>query len=259
MNLGIAGRHAIVCSASRGLGRACAAALAAEGVSLTIAARTAEPLEATRRDLESTHGVAVRAVVADLATEAGREALLAASPAPDMLVNNCGGAPPGDFRNWDRDDWIRALDANMLSAIFLIRGVVDGMKARGFGRIVNITNIALKGGFPDLGLSAGATAGLTGFVAALSRQTAAFNVTINNLLPGRFDTERLAANIAHDAARTGRSVEELRAQRLARQPVQRFGDPVELGAFCAFLCAAQAGYVTGQNIAVDGGAHEGTF
>jgi len=259
MDLGIAGRHALVCAASKGLGYACAEALAREGVGLTLVARSAGPLQAAVDQLAARHGVPVRGVQADLSQEAGCAAALAACPAPDILVNNCGGAPPGDFRGWSRDDWHRAVDANMLAAISLMRGVVDAMLERGFGRIVNITNLAVKGGFPDLGLSAAACSGLTGFVSALARQTVAQNVTINNLVPGRFATERLRSNIEHDRARSGRSYEAEAAARLARQPVQRFGDPAELGAACAFLCSAQAGYITGQNLVIDGGAHPGTF
>jgi 3-oxoacyl-[acyl-carrier protein] reductase len=259
MDLGIAGRRALVCAASRGLGRACATALAAEGAAVTITARSPGPLEATAEAIRRATGAAVTAAPGDIATEAGRAAALEACPDPDILVNNAGGPPPGDFRDWDREAWIAALDANMLAPIFLIRAVVDGMTARGFGRIVNITSGAVKAPIAALGLSNGARTGLTGFVAGLARQTVARNVTINNLLPGPFDTDRLHATLEAAARTAGRSVDEVREARRRANPAGRFGDPAEFGAACAFLCSAQAGYITGQNLLLDGGAFPGTL
>jgi 3-oxoacyl-[acyl-carrier protein] reductase len=259
MDLGIAGRKAIVCAASKGLGRACAFSLARNGVALVIVARTQEPLEATADEIRRETGVAVTAIAADIATEKGRAEALSACPAPDILVNNAGGPPPGDFRNWSREDWIKALDANMLTPIELIKATVDGMMARGFGRIVNITSSAVKAPIDILGLSNGARSGLTGFVAGLARKTVRQNVTINNLLPGPFDTDRLRATIRASATAAGRPVEEVIAERKQMNPAGRFGDPHEFGEACAFLCSAQAGYITGQNLLLDGGAFPGTF
>ena len=259
MDLGIAGKTALVCAASRGLGRGCAFSLAREGVNLTIVARTKEAVEAAARQIGEETGVEVAAVAADVATEKGRAEVLDACPAPNILVNNCGGPPPGDFREWDRDDWIAAVDANMLSAIFLIKATVDAMIERRFGRIVNITSGAVKMPIPTLGLSNGARTGLTGFVAGLARQTVRHNVTINNLLPGPFDTDRLKANFEDLARRTGKSYETIRAERQAQNPAGRFGDPAEFGDACAFLCSVHAGYITGQNLLIDGGVYPGTF
>jgi 3-oxoacyl-[acyl-carrier protein] reductase len=232
MDLGIRGRKAIICAASKGLGRACAMALAREGVDVVITARGAEALEATAAEIRAETGVTVVTVAGDITTEAGREAALAACPSPDILVNNAGGPPPGDFRHWDRDTWMRALDANMLTPIFLIRAVVDGMAERRFGRIVNITSASVKSPIPTLGMSNGARAGLTGFVAGLARQVARRNVTINNLLPGPFLTDRLRSNTKPV---DGRSVEEEIALRMAANPTGRAGDPAEFGDACAFL------------------------
>ena len=254
MDLGIKGRKAIVCAASKGLGRACATALAREGVELVITARTAETLEATAEEIRRATGARVTAVPGDISTEAGRAAALAACPAPDILVNNAGGPPPGDFRDWDRDAWIRAIDANMLAPIFMIRAVVDGMAERRFGRIVNITSASVKSPIPQLGMSNGARAGLTGFVAGLARQVAKHNVTINNLLPGPFLTDRLRSGAAHLAQRNNRSVEEELALRGSENPTGRVGDPAEFGEACAFLCAASSGYIVGHNLLLDGGA-----
>ena len=254
MDLGIKGRKAIVCAASKGLGRACATALAREGVELVITARTAETLEATAEEIRRATGARVTAVPGDISTEAGRAAALAACPAPDILVNNAGGPPPGDFRDWDRDAWIRAIDANMLAPIFMIRAVVDGMAERRFGRIVNITSASVKSPIPQLGMSNGARAGLTGFVAGLARQVAKHNVTINNLLPGPFLTDRLRSGAAHLAQRNNRSVEEELALRGRENPTGRVGDPAEFGEACAFLCAASSGYIVGHNLLLDGGA-----
>ncbi|MEZ5666232.1 MAG: SDR family oxidoreductase [Alphaproteobacteria bacterium] len=259
MNLGIDGRKAIVCAASKGLGRACARSLAANGVDLVINARTAESLQATADAIAADYGVAVTPVAADITTAEGRAAVLAACPQPDILVNNAGGPPPGDFRDWDEDDWLAAVRANMVTAIMLMKAVVDGMIARGFGRIVNITSGAVVSPMPNLGLSNGARAGLTGFSAGLARQVARHNVTVNNLLPGPFDTDRLWSNMRGAAAKSGTPVEELAQERAAANPAGRFGRPEEFGETCAFLCSAHAGYIVGQNVLLDGGAFNSTF
>lgn len=259
MDLQLNGRRAIVCAASKGLGRGCAEALAAEGVSLVINARGAEALEQVAEQLRRDHGVEVDAVAADITTEDGREAVLARCPAPDILVNNAGGPPPGDFRDWGREDWIAAVEANMLTPIELIKATVDGMMEREFGRIVNITSSAVKAPISVLGLSNGARSGLTGFVAGIARETVRHNVTINNLLPGMFDTDRLNSNFTAVADREGRSLDEVRDARREATPAGRFGDPAEFGRTCAFLCSGHAGYITGQNVLIDGGAYPGTF
>jgi len=259
MDLGLKDKRAVVCAASKGLGRACAISLAREGVDLVIAARTLGPLEETAAAIRSETGVNVTAVAADVTTDEGRAAVLAACPTPDILVNNAGGPPPGDFRNWNRDDWIKALDANMISAILMMKDVVDGMIDRKFGRIVNITSGAVKQPIEDLGLSNGARTGLTGFVAGLSRQTTQHNVTVNNLLPGPFETDRLFSNLASAAEKAGRSVEDLTNEWRSSNPSARFGDPAEFGDLCAYVCSAQAGYMTGQNFLIDGGAYRGTL
>ena len=259
MDLGIAGKKALVCAASKGLGRGCAFSLAREGVDVTILARTPGPLEATAEEIRKETGVTVNTVACDISTEEGRNMALAACPEPDILVNNAGGPPPGDFRDWDRDDWIKALDANMLTPIFLIKATVDGMIERKFGRVVNITSAAVKSPIEILGLSNGARAGLTGFVAGLSRKTVRHNVTINNLLPGPFETDRLRSNMVVKAEQAGISVEEMRAKRSADNPAGRFGTPEEFGDMCAFICSAQAGYMTGQNFLMDGGSFPGTL
>lgn len=259
MDLGLAGRRALVCASSKGLGKACAVQLGREGVELTLVARTAAPLEATAEEIRRESGVAVRTVAVDIATADGRDAALHACPEPDILITNAGGPPPGDFRDWGRDDWIAALDANMLTPIELIKATVDGMIARKFGRIVNITSSAVKAPIDILGLSNGARAGLTGFVAGLARKTVAHNVTINNLLPGPFETERLHNTLTALAKKTGTSFEEAYETRRRANPAQRFGDPSEFGQACAFLCAAQSGFITGQNLLLDGGAFPGTF
>ena len=259
LDLGIAGRRAIVCAASKGLGRACAMALSRAGVAVTITARTKETLEQTAEEICAATGGTVTAVAGDITTEAGRAATLAACPEPDILVNNAGGPPPGDFRDWERDAWIKALDANMIAPIMMMRAVVDGMIARKFGRIVNITSGAVKHPIPELGLSNGARTGLTGFVAGLSRRTVRHNVTINNLLPGPFETDRLRSNLEFNAKAAGKSVEELRKARAEANPAGRFGSVEEFGDACAYLCSAQAGYITGQNLLLDGGSYPGTF
>lgn len=259
MDTGLKGRTALVCAASKGLGRACATALAREGANVVITARGAEALEATADEIRRLTGAGVATVVGDITTEAGRAAALAACPAPDILVTNAGGPPPGDFRDWSREDWLRALDANMLTPIALMRAVVDGMCERRFGRIVNITSASVKSPIAALGLSNGARAGLTGFVGGLARQVARHNVTINNLLPGPFLTDRLRATTAALAARSGRSVEEEIAERGKLSPAGRVGDPEEFGAACAFLCAAGSGFIVGQNLLLDGGAFNATM
>jgi 3-oxoacyl-[acyl-carrier protein] reductase len=201
----------------------------------------------------------VQWLACDITTAEGRAAALMKCPQPDILVNNAGGPPPGDFRDWDRDAWIRAIDANMLTPIELIKATIDGMIARKFGRIVNITSSAVKAPIDILGLSNGARSGLTGFVAGIARKVAAHNVTINNLLPGSFDTDRLRGNLELRAKATGKPVEELRKAQMSANPAGRFGSPAEFGAACAFLCSAQAGYIVGQNMLIDGGAFPGTF
>jgi 3-oxoacyl-[acyl-carrier protein] reductase len=259
VDLGIRGRKAIVCAASDGLGRACAFALAREGVELVINARRPDVLEATAEEIRRATGVAVSAVAGDIATEEGRTGVLAACADPDILVNNAGGPPPGDFRDWGRDEWLRAIETNMLAPIFLMKATVDGMIRRRFGRVVNITSSGVKGPgiYPALGLSIGARNGLTGFVAVLARQSVKHNVTVNNLLPGRFDTARLRSNLAFTAGKTGRTPDEEAERARAEIPAGRFGHPDELGAACAYLCGAQAGFITGQNIVLDGGAFPG--
>ncbi|MGI4983123.1 MAG: SDR family oxidoreductase [Janthinobacterium lividum] len=259
MDMGIAGRTALVCAASKGLGRGCAEALAAEGVNLVIVARTAAALETTAAAIRAATGVSVVTVAADITTAEGRGRALAACPAPDILVTNAGGPPTGNFRDWDRDTWIKALDANMLTPIELIRAAVDGMIARRFGRIVNITSSSVKAPIDILGLSNGARSGLTGFVAGVARSVAQHNVTINNLLPGMFDTDRLSATVRAGAAANGTSEEATREARRGAIPARRFGRPDEFGAACAFLCSAHAGYMTGQNMLLDGGNYPGTF
>jgi len=259
MDLGIRGRTALVCAASKGLGKGCALALAREGVNLVITARGREALDATAAEIRASTGAKVVAVAGDITAAEGRTAALAACPDPDILVNNAGGPPAGDFRSWSREDWVKALDANMLTPIELIKATVDGMIARKFGRIVNITSGAVKMPIPELGLSNGARTGLTGFVAGIARQTVAHNVTINGLLPGPFDTDRLRGNFAFNAKKFGKTVEELTKARAESNPAKRFGTVEEFGAACAFLCSAHAGYITGQNLLLDGGSYPGTF
>ena len=259
MDFGIKGKTALVCGASKGLGRGCAEALAAEGVQVTLVARTADVLENTAEEIHRATGAIVQAVACDITTPEGRAKALAACPQPDILVNNAGGPPLGDFRDWTRDDWIAALDANMLTPIELIKATVDGMIARRFGRIVNITSGAVKAPIDILGLSNGARSGLTGFVAGLARKTVAHNVTINNLLPGQFDTDRLKKTLGASASASGKTIEQVFEARRQQIPAQRFGNPAEFGAACAFLCSVHAGYMTGQNILLDGGNYPGTF
>jgi len=260
MNLGIEGKWALVCAASKGLGKGCAQALVREGVNVVITARGAEVLQVAEAELRSLGGGEVRAVAGDITTPEGRAAALAACPQVDILVNNAGGPPPGDFRHWDRETWIKALDANMLTPIELIKATVDGMAERGFGRVVNITSGAVKAPIDALGLSNGARSGLTGFVAGLARSgIAGRNVTINGLLPGAFDTDRLRVTMQGSAQKTGQDFDALWERRRQTIPARRFGTAEEFGAVCAFLCSEHAGYLTGQNIMLDGGAYPGTF
>jgi 3-oxoacyl-[acyl-carrier protein] reductase len=258
MDFGIRGKWAVVCGASKGLGFGCADALAAEGVNLVINARSAEPLEAAAAQLRA-HGVTVHAVACDIATEAGRQAVLAAAPQVDILVNNAGGPPPGDFRSFTRDDWLKALDANMLTPIELIKATIDPMIERKFGRVVNITSSAVKAPIDILALSNGARSGLTGFAAGLARKVAMHNVTVNNLLPGLFYTDRLKNNFVAQAKNANTDLAAAEKARLNTIPAGRFGNPTEFGQMCAFLCSQQASYYTGQNVLLDGGAYPGTF
>jgi 3-oxoacyl-[acyl-carrier protein] reductase len=257
MDLGIRGRKALLSGASRGLGKACALALAQEGVAITIVARTRDALKRAADDIRTT-GASVTPVVGDIATPQGRAAALEACPAPDILVNNADGRPPGDFRTWTRDDWISALDTMMLAHIEMMRLAVDGMMARGFGRIVNIVSRSVKIPQLELGLSNGARSGLVGFAAGLARETVKRNVTINNLLPGPFDTDAQRAHV-HGMVDAEHSFDQLWQARVAQNPAGRFGQAEELGAYCAFLCSAQAGFVTGQNLLIDGGSYPGTY
>jgi 3-oxoacyl-[acyl-carrier protein] reductase len=259
MDLGIHGRKALLSGASRGLGRACAFALAAEGVDVTIVARTRDVLERTGKDIAGATGVNVVTVAADITKPEGRAAALAACPAPDILVNNADGPVPGDFRQWSREDWIAALDTMMLCHIDMMRRTVDGMMERGFGRIVNIVSRSVKTPQLELGLSNGARSGLVGFVAGLARQTVTRGVTVNNLLPGIFDSDAQKRHIEGMLEMTGKSFDQIWRERAAANPAKRYGDPKELGAYCAFLCSANAGYITGQNLVIDGGSYPGTY
>ena len=261
MDLGIAGKWALVCGASKGLGLSCAQALAREDVNVVMVARGAEVLEAAAAALRAEAGVQVLPVAADITTPEGRAAVLARRSDFDIVVTNAGGPPMGSFRDWDRAAWIKAVDANMLTPIELIKATLDGMLARGFGRVVNITSSAVKAPIDVLGLSNGARSGLTGFVAGVARQKrlASRNVTINNLLPGVFDTDRIRTTTRAQAQKAGKSEDELITARLASVPAGRLGTPDEFGAICAFLCSAHASYLTGQNILLDGGAFPGTF
>ena len=259
MDLGLKGRKAIVCASSKGLGRACALALAKEGVDLVINGRSADALNATAEQIRAATGVNVTPVAVDVTTDEGRAALLAACPEPDILINNAGGPPPGDFRDWDRDDWIKAVDGNMLTGIFLIKATVDGMMERKFGRIVNITSSAVKAPIAILGLSNGARAGLTGFVAGIARETVRHNVTINGLLPGPFNTDRLKGTASARAQREAVSVEEAVRRIGESNPAGRVGEPEEFVQACAFLCSAGAGFITGQNLLLDGGNFPGVL
>jgi 3-oxoacyl-[acyl-carrier protein] reductase len=259
MDLSLHNRHAIVCASSKGLGRACAQSLAREGVHLTLCARGAEALEATAAELRAQHAVKVNAVVCDITTPEGRAAVLAACPDPDILVNNAGGPPLGDFRGFTLEDWQRALNANMLTPIELIKATVDGMIARRFGRIVNITSGTVKAPMANYDLSTASRVGLTGFAAALARQVVRHNVTVNNLLPGFFLTDRVRQVFGATAERRGVSFDEVLAERVKSIPAGHIGDAAELGDAYAYLCSAQAGFITGQNLTLDGGAYPGLF
>ncbi|QFZ87415.1 SDR family oxidoreductase [Variovorax paradoxus] len=262
MDLGIAGKTALVCGASKGLGYGCAEALVREGVNVVIVARGAEALDAAAKQLVAAAGPSgpfVKHVAADITTETGRAAVFALGHDFDIVVTNAGGPPPGDFRNWDREAWIKAVDANMLTPIELIKATVDGMAKRGFGRIVNITSSSVKSPIDILGLSNGAQR-LTGFVAGVARTSvAAQGVTINNLLPGSFETDRLKGTMAGAAQKSGQDFDTVWEARKKNIPAKRFGNPAEFGAICAFLCSMQAGYMTGQNVLADGGAYPGTY
>jgi len=259
MDYGIRGRRAIVCAASEGLGRGCALALAREGVDLVINARRQALLDETAAAIRAETGVSVVGVAADITTAEGRAAVLAACPSPDILVNNAGGPPIGDFRDWDEAAWMSAVNANMITPIMLMRAVVDGMIARRFGRIVNITSRSVKAPLAHLGLSNGARAGLTGFVAGLARQVARHNVIINNLLPGPFATDRQVSGMRKLAEKAGQSYDSFMKARMAEVPAGRLGTPEEFGKACAFLCSADAGYIVGQNLLIDGGAVNATL
>jgi 3-oxoacyl-[acyl-carrier protein] reductase len=257
MDLGIEGRRAIVCASSRGLGKACAAALAREGCEVTLNGRDEAALELAAAEIEAATGRRPAVVGADLCAEAGRSALIAACPEPDILVNNNGGPAPGRMADWDHAAWLAAVEANMLSPILMIQAVIPGMRARRFGRIVNITSAMVKSPKAPMGLSTAARAGLTAFAKAVSREAAADNVTVNNLLPERIDTDRLKSLTEGLARRRGVSFEAARAEMMAPIPAGRFGTPAEFADACAFLCSAQAGYICGQNLQVDGGSYEG--
>lgn len=257
MDLGIAGRHAIVAASSRGLGRACAESLAAEGVHVTINGRDTDILEDTATELRAAHGVNVTTVAGDIALDATRDALLTACPRPDILVTNNGGPSPGHYRDWDRDAWLAALDANLLAPMLLIEAVLDGMVDRRFGRIVNITSAMVKTPIGVMGLSSGARAGLTATCKGLARDVAHANVTINNLLPERIDTGRQRQMAELTAALSDQTIEEAYAAMAASIAAGRLGRPEEVGDACAFLCGAQAGYISGQNLQLDGGSYEG--
>jgi len=259
MDLGIEGRTAIVCGASKGLGRACAEALAAEGVDLVLTARGAEALEATAAEIRARFKVKVTTAAGDITTQAGADGALAACPAPDILINNAGGPPVGDWRKFEREQWLAAAESNMVTAILLIRAVIDGMAERGFGRIINITSAMVKQPHPALSLSVAARLGLTGFVKAIAPGYVKSNVTLNNLLPEQFATDRLKSNIARLSDGSGKSLDELMAARAAASPAGRFGRVEEFGAVCAFYCSTHAGFLTGQNVLLDGGLYPGVF
>lgn len=259
MDLELVGKTAIVCASSKGLGKGCAMSLAREGANVLLNGRTAESLEQAVAELRASARGQVSSVCCDITTAEGRSQVLASCPEPDILVNNAGGPPPGDFREWGTEAWSAALNANMLTPIELIRATVDGMMSRGFGRIVNITSSAVKAPISSLGLSNGARAGLTGFLAGVARQVAGSGVTINNILPGAFDTERLRSGLRFAAERSDQSYQELFETRKASIPVGRYGDPAEFGELCAYLCSRQAAYIVGQNFVIDGGAYPGTL
>jgi len=259
MDMGLKGKTAIICASSRGLGKGCAMALAAEGVNVIINGRDEKALSNTAYEIRKLYGVDVKEYCADITAQDSQSQLLEICSEPDILVNNAGGPPPGDFRDWDRDDWMSACIANMFTPIELIKAYVDGMVNRKFGRIINITSSSVKAPIDILGLSNGARSGLTGFVAGVARKTVINNVTINNILPGPFDTDRLRSGFKFVSEKTGKSVEEIRNTRALQNPSGRFGTPEEFGAACAFLCSIHAGYITGQNLLLDGGAYPGTY
>ncbi len=259
MDLGISGRKAIVCASSKGLGKACARALAEAGCEVVINARDAKKLEATAAELSSITGGKVIAIAADVGTPEGQKKLLEACPQPDILVNNNAGPPVRDFRELTRQQILDGVVANMVTAIELIQKVIEPMRQRRFGRIVNITSGSVVAPLAGLDLSSGARAGLTAFLAGVARTVAADNVTINNILPGAFDTDRLRGTLSKAAEQKGKSIAQVAAERIAGIPAKRFGDPAEFGAACAFLCSAQAGYITGQNLLIDGGTFPGAF
>ncbi len=259
MDLGIADKTAIVCGASKGLGKGCALALAHEGVHVVISARGEEALAETAAEIRSETGVTVRAIAGDVTTVEGRAEIVAVCPNPDILINNAGGPPPGNFRDFSMEDWQKAVNANMLSPIEMIKATIDGMLERGFGRIVNITSAAVRSPIDELCLSNGARCGLTGFVAGLSRKTVGQNVTINNILPGPFETDRLRSNLAHRAESMGLDVAEMAEIAAGNNPAGRFGTVEEFGATCAFMCSVHTGFMTGQQILMDGGAFPGTM
>ncbi len=259
MDLGLKGKSAIICAASKGLGAGCAAALAHEGVNVTICARSPEPLAARAQQIREQTGVTVTTVACDITTPEGRDEILRACPAPDILVNNAGGPPPGDFKDFSLDDWRQAVEGNMLTPIALIHATVYGMIERGFGRIVNITSASVKNPVAILELSNGARCGLTGGVATLARKVSRSNVTINALLPGMHDTDRIKQLLKSRADAQNMTIEQARQQMSADIPANRLGDADDFGAACAFLCSAQAGFITGQNLLVDGGAFPGTL
>lgn len=259
MELGIRGRKALLSGSSRGMGKACALAVARAGVDVTLVARNRDTLEATAEEIRSETGVTVTTVVADITTDEGRAAALEACPQPDILLNNAGGMPPGDFRDWTRDDWINAVDLMMLPPIFMMKATIDGMMERGFGRIVNIASRSVKIAHAELGLSNGARTGLVGFTAGIARETIANNVTINNLLPGIFESDGQRDHVAKLSETTGRSFEAIWAQRAAKNPAGRYGRPSEIGAYFAFLVSEHGGFITGQNLLIDGGEYPGTF
>jgi len=267
MDLGLHGKAALVCASSKGLGRGCAQALAREGVDLVLVARGADTLAATAQAIRDETGVTVVEIAADITTTEGRARALNAAArlrhaepaAYDIVITNAGGPPAGDFRDFDQAAWLKAVEANMLTPIALIQATVDGMAARGWGRIINITSSSVKSPIATLSLSNGARSGLTGFVAGVAREVASKGVTINNLLPGAFATDRLLSSFGPRAAKAGLSVDDVARERQAAIPAGRFGDAAEFGATCAFLCSVQAAYITGQNVLIDGGAYPGTF
>ncbi len=259
MDLGIAGRKAIVGGASAGLGKACAMSLAREGVELTIVSRTRDNIEAAAEEIRKETGAKVTALALDITTDEGRAAALTACPEPDILVNNSGGPPTGNYKDWGREEWFSAVNGNMLYPIFMIKDTIDGMISRKWGRIVNVTSSAVKAPINVLGLSNGARAGLTGFIAGLARDVAKHGITVNNVLPGDFETDRHTSNTVAMAKREGRTPEEMKAIRIGRIPAGRYGSPEEFGEFVAFVCSEKAAFLTAQNLLLDGGKYPGTF